>query len=97
MSKPVVVRLPDGREVGLPSKEAAAKHYPDGVVVRYQDGQPITPVEPNDDGNVNLSKLKRDELESYAVAHGIENPGDLATKDDIIAAIEATTAQDGAS
>lgn len=89
MSTQVVVLLPDGREVGLESEAAAKKHYPEGTIVRFQDGQPIHPIEPDADGEVNLGKLKRDDLETYAAAHGVTNAADLATKDDIIAAIEA--------
>jgi len=97
MNKPVVVRLPDGREVGLESPEAAAEHYPNGVVIAYQNGQPIVAIQPDASGEVNLSKLKRDDLETYAAAHGVDNPAELATKDDIIAAVEAATAPAKAS
>lgn len=97
MSKPVVVRLPDGREVGLESETAAKEHYPEGIVTGYQDGQPIVVIQPDANGEVNLAKLKRDELETYAAAHGVVNAADLATKDDIIAAIDAATAPAEAS
>lgn len=89
MSTQVIVRLPDGREVGLESEAAAREHYPEGTITGFQDGQPIVAIEPDANGEVNLGKLKRDELETYAAAHGVLNAADLATKDDIIAAIEA--------
>ncbi len=97
MSNPIVVLLPDGREVGLESPEAAAEHYPEGIIVRFQNGQPLVPIEPDASGEVNLNKLKRDELETYAAAHGVDNPAGLATKDEIIAAIDAATAPAQAS
>lgn len=37
--RPVVVQLPNGAEYGVASPAVAAKKYPDGKVVRYQDGE----------------------------------------------------------
>lgn len=92
MSTQVVVRLPDGKEIGLENEAAAREHYPEGTIIGFQDGQPLVAIEPDANGEVNLAKLKRDDLETYAAAHGVVNAADLATKDDIIAAIESAQA-----
>jgi len=37
-TKPVVARLPDGREYGFESDKIALREHPDAKILRYQNG-----------------------------------------------------------
>ena len=73
--KPVIVRLASGAEYGLKSEADAKRIYPNGVVVRNQDG---TRLEEAADEAKPVSKMNRDELEAHAITLGIENPSEYA-------------------
>lgn len=73
--KPVIVRLASGAEYGLKSESDAKRIYPNGVILRYQDG---TPLEEAADEAKPVSKMNRDELEAHAITLGIENPSEYA-------------------
>lgn len=45
-SRPVVVQLPSGAEYGVADAATAKRLYPQGKVVRYQDGEPIPEPKP---------------------------------------------------
>ena len=82
---PVVVRLEDGAEYGLQDAETARRVYPNGEIVRYQDGQPF--VTDAADASA-LSDKTRDELNALAAERGIEGAASLPNKGAVIAAIE---------
>lgn len=73
--KPVIVRLASGAEYGLKSEADAKRIYPNGVILRYQDG---TPIEESTTEDKPVSKMSRDELEAHAITLGIENPSEYA-------------------
>ena len=74
--KPVIVRLASGAEYGLKSESDAKRIYPNGVILRYQDGTPFETT--NTDEAKPVSKMNRDELEAHAITLGIENPSEYA-------------------
>ena len=100
--RPVVVRLNSGAEYGLKSIAEAKRIYPNGTIVRYQDGQQIDPEDLEESGlteqgEIEVSeKLTREQLETIATQMGIEgadNKSAYATKGDLVAAIEALNAE----
>lgn len=84
--RPVVVRLRSGAEYGLRDAATARRIYPNGEIVRYQDGSAYV-AEP-DAPAVNLDGLTRDELNAYAGRVGVEDAASLPNKAAVIAAIE---------
>lgn len=106
--RPVVVKLASGAEYGLPSIAAAKRIYPNGQILKYQDGTSINPADLEDaglteQGEVEVSeKMTRDELEKIATGlniEGADNKTAFATKADLVAEIqrvkaEAESAQD---
>lgn len=74
--KPVIVRLASGAEYGLKSEADAKRIYPNGVILRYQDGTPLE--EASTDEAKPVSKMNRDELEAHAITLGIDNPSEYA-------------------
>ena len=84
--KPVIVRLASGAEYGLKDAGTAKRIYPNGTIVRYQDGSAY---EPDPDAEaVNLDAMTRDELDAYAAKVGVEDAASLPNKAAVIAAIE---------
>lgn len=75
-NRPVIVRLASGAEYGLKSAGDAKRIYPNGVIVRYQDGTPYEEAVAAEAKPV--SKMNRDELEAHAITLGIENPSEFA-------------------
>lgn len=75
--KPVIVRLASGAEYGLRSAADAKRIYPNGVIVRYQDGGEYVE-EAIAAESKPVSKMNRDELEAHAITLGIENPSEFA-------------------
>lgn len=74
--KPVVVRLASGAEYGLKSADDAKRIYPNGTIIRYQDGTEY--VEHKTAEAKPVSKMNRDELEAHAITLGIKDPGEYA-------------------
>lgn len=75
--KPVIVRLASGAEYGLKSAADAKRIYPNGVIVRNQDGTPYEETVAASEAKP-VSKMNRDELEAHAVKVGVVNPGEFA-------------------
>lgn len=84
-NKPVVVRLASGSEYGLKSAAEAKRIYPNGTIVRHQDGSPYEA--PQDDTGPNLKDLTRDELDAYAEKVGVD-PTAYGTKGELLTALE---------
>ena len=86
--KPVIVRLASGAEYGLKSEADAKRIYPNGVILRYQDG---TPLEEATTEAKAVSKMNRDELEAHAITLGVANPGDKELYPTVAALRDAVT------
>ena len=87
--KPVIVRLASGAEYGLRSEADAKRIYPNGVIVRYQSGEPFQAASANESKPV--SKMNRDELEAHAITLGVANPGDKELYPTVAALRDAVT------
>lgn len=90
--KPVIVRLASGAEYGLRSAADAKRIYPNGVIVRYQSGEPYTEAAAPEAKPV--SKMNREELEAHAVKVGVTNPGEYANVGELRDAISEVEGDD---
>ena len=87
--RPVVLRLADGREVGIDTLAQAREYYPDAEWLGYQDGQIFEEPRSLAEAETDPAKMNRDDLNAYAIERGVADPASYRTKADLVAALDA--------
>lgn len=107
MSKPFLILGPQGEEYELTDPAFFVSEYkPRGFVIHAKqptgyaapvlpDDAAVVAVEPDQAPELDLEKMTREQLDTYAESLGIESPDKLPNKPAVIEAIQAKTASDG--